>query len=378
MQTFLWDENYVTGLATVDEQHHKLVNLINQLGESLIAGPGVDENALQELFEKLTNYAQLHFNDEESLMREAGIASTYLDAHHKNHQNFIVQVSAIWKSRQSMANPGEILHGYLTSWLSSHILGDDQSMARQIIRIQQGESAEKAFETDAPTTDRATGALLHAMGNLLHVLSEQNRDLTDANIHLEERVTERTKELEKANQALNEANQHLKNISRVDGLLKIANRRYFNERLSEEWLRAIRERTSLALLMIDVDFFKRFNDTYGHLDGDHCLQAVALAAKSALNRPTDFLARYGGEELVIMLPNTGLKSANSIALNICAKIAALQIPHSKSDAASHVTVSIGCAALVPDRQSNPDLLISAADRALYSAKDNGRNRVCSA
>jgi diguanylate cyclase (GGDEF)-like protein/hemerythrin-like metal-binding protein len=369
MQTFHWDQNFVTGLASVDEQHHQLVNLINSLGESLIAGPGVDDSALQVLFGKLANYARFHFNEEESLMRQVGIAPQHLELHHASHQKFIAQVSTIWNSRKSMANPAEVLHGFLTSWLSFHILGEDQAMARQIDRIRHGVSAAEAYANAAAPTDQATAALLHALRNLYHVLSEQNHDLAAANALLEERVAERTKEWE-------QVNQHLKNISRIDGLLEIANRGHFNERLTEEWRRAVREQQSLGLLMIDVDYFKRFNDTYGHQAGDRCLQAIAQAAKSALHRPGDLLARYGGEELVIMLPNTELEGAKLIALNVLSKIEALQIPHSESDAAPYVTVSIGCAALVPERLSNPNQLISAADHLLYSAKASGRNRVC--
>ena len=276
-----------------------------------------------------------------------------------------------------MINPAEVLHGFLMSWLGFHILGEDQVMARQIGRIRGGESSATAYEIEAVPKDQATAALLHAMRNLYHVLGEQNRDLADANLRLEERVAARTRELGQANQALSAANQKLEIISITDGLLNIANRRCFNERLVEEWGRATREQKHLALLMIDVDYFKRYNDTYGHQTGDRCLQAVARAAKSALRRPGDLLARYGGEELVIILPNTELNGANTVALNVCAKVAELQIPHSTSKVAAYVTVSIGIAAMVPDRQAKSDQLVSAADHALYSAKDSGRNRVCS-
>jgi diguanylate cyclase (GGDEF)-like protein/hemerythrin-like metal-binding protein len=378
MQTFAWDQNFVTGLASVDEQHRQLVHLINRLGESLINGRETDQGTLQALFEQLAEYARYHFEDEERLMREANIAPEHFELHRRSHQGFIDQVSTMWNSRGSMTNPAEVLHGFLMAWLGFHILGEDQVMARQIARIRAGESPAEAYAMDAASKDHATAALLRALRNLYLVLSEQNRDLADATLRLAQRVAERTRELSQANQALSDANRQLERISRTDGLLEIANRRYFDERLDEEWHRAAREHKPLALLLIDVDYFKRYNDTYGHQAGDRCLQAVAGAARSVLSRPGDLLARYGGEELGILLPNTETNGANAVALNVCAKVAALQIPHSASAVVAYITVSVGVAAMAPERQASSDQLVFAADRALYSAKENGRNRVCSA
>jgi diguanylate cyclase (GGDEF)-like protein/hemerythrin-like metal-binding protein len=376
MQTFVWDQNFVTGLETVDKQHRHLVNLINRFGESLIKGSDADGNSLQALFHQLAKYAQYHFAEEERLMLEAGIAPQHLELHRDSHRGFVEQVSAMWNFRSSMPNPSEILHEFLISWLGFHILVQDQSMARQIALIRAGESTAKAYEIEAVPKDRSTAALVKALNNLYQILSEQNRELADANLRLEERVAERTRELGRANQALNDANRQLERSIRIDSLLGIANRKCFDERLDEEWRRANREQTPLALLMIDVDFFKRYNDTYGHQAGDICLQAVVQAAHSVLHRPGDLLARYGGEELVIVLPNTAAKSANAVALEICARLTELHILHSASTVADHVTVSIGVASMIPNTRTNSDQLVGAADRALYSAKQRGRNQVC--
>ncbi|MDO8786633.1 MAG: diguanylate cyclase [Sulfuritalea sp.] len=376
METFVWDEHFTTGLKRVDLEHHHLVDLINQLGESLIAGEVDNPESLQAIFGELAEYAQYHFGEEERLMTETAVAPRHQDPHRRSHAEFIQQVSTMWNSRNSMANAADALHGYLRSWLAFHILGEDQAMARQIALIRAGKSPDQAYEMDTAEKDNATSALLQAMHNLYHVLTAQNRDLAAANAGLEERVAARTGELAQANQNLTDLNQRLEALSNSDGLLGIANRRYFDTRLDMEWRRAMREHQSLSLLMIDVDNFKRYNDHYGHQAGDRCLQSVARAALSALKRPADLLARYGGEELVVILPNTDPDGAMPVALAIQQQLAGLHIPHADSPVAAEVTVSIGAATMMPNQQASSDALIAAADRGLYSAKEEGRNRVC--
>lgn len=376
METFVWNRHFTTGLERVDQQHRFLVGLINRLGESMFADNAKGSESLLVIFDQLTSYARYHFAEEERLMQEADICSRFLNHHKELHLNFVEQLTTIWNSRDSLVNPAEILHGFLRSWLGSHILGMDQSLARQIALIRKGTSPDQAYEMELARNDNATAALLQALNNLYHVLSEQNRDLVATNLHLEERVAERTEELAKANQALTNLNHRLEALSNSDGLLGIANRRYFDTRLEEEWLRAGRERQPLSLLMIDVDHFKLYNDNYGHQAGDSCLQAVARAALSALKRPGDLLARYGGEELAVILPNTDLSGAMPVAQAIQRELAELHIPHADSPVADQVTLSIGAAAMLPSELTSSAMLIAAADRGLYAAKECGRNRIC--
>jgi hemerythrin len=377
METFVWDQHFTTGLERVDQEHHHLVELINQLGESLIAGEVDKPESLQAIFGDLAKYAQYHFAEEERLMAEIGVSPQHSDRHKRHHVGFVEQVSTMWASRDSMANAAETLHGFLRSWLGFHILGEDQAMARQIALIRDGKSADQAYEIDSARKDNATSALLAALQNLYHVLSVQNADLAAANALLEERVTARTLELAQANRSLTGLNHRLEMLSNSDGLLEIANRRYFDQRLDQEWRREMREHRSLSLLMIDVDFFKRYNDRYGHQAGDRCLQSLTQGALSVLRRPGDLLARYGGEELVAILPNTELAGAMLVAQAIQRELAERNIPHADSSVADHVTVSIGVAAVVPDKHCNAAELLAAADHALYAAKESGRNRICS-
>ncbi len=195
-------------------------------------------------------------------------------------------------------------------------------------------------------------------------------------INMKER-DEAFKALEKSKHELARANEILKKLSSLDGLTGIPNRRRFDEVLGQEWQRAVRHSTSISLVMLDIDFFKLFNDTYGHQGGDDCLKRVAELISGAAQRETDMIARYGGEEFAAILPETGTNGAYQVAEAMRLSVARAQIPHSSSKVADHVTVSVGVATWVPEQGSTPDRLVSAADKALYKAKAGGRNQVCS-
>ncbi len=172
---------------------------------------------------------------------------------------------------------------------------------------------------------------------------------------------------------LNDANRKLELLSRTDELTKVANRREFNTRFYDEWLRAVREKSPITMMLIDVDCFKQFNDSYGHMAGDAALKLVASTLKSCIKRPGDFVARYGGEEFVVVLPSTDgpLTFADDIRKNI----EALHIPHKNSSVAEVVTISIGVSSITPTQNARPDEFVDCVDKALYKAKESGRNRV---
>ena len=370
METFVWDAHFTTGIPIVDAQHQDLVALINDLGTFLVSGDGAAVGSLDNTFAQLDRYARRHFSDEEDLMAVAGLPPDAVGHHRKRHEEFIEQVARMWRSRGSMSNPAEVLHGFLSAWLAFHILGEDQAMARQLRALAPGQTTGSLDAAGAlDHTEGATTALLRALNNLYRVLSVQNSDLATANALLEERVAQRTHELEEANAAL-------RRMSRTDGLLGTANRAYFDEQLALEWARARRTGHVVGLMMLDVDHFKRFNDTFGHQAGDRCLQAVAGAISAAIRRPGDLLARYGGEELVVILPNTDVAGVTTVAQHVLDGLVALNLAHSASPTAPQVTLSAGVASLRPLDGGEAESLISAADLALYRAKATGRNRVC--
>jgi diguanylate cyclase (GGDEF)-like protein len=197
---------------------------------------------------------------------------------------------------------------------------------------------------------------------LTQKLQEQNQKLQQQAI-----------ELKIANEAASAANRKLARLVNLDSLTQIANRRHFDLHLNREWRRLMREGAALSLIMCDIDYFKNYNDYYGHQAGDDCLRRVAGAIARIPERPGDLIARYGGEEIAAILPNTNAQGAVQIAEVIQLAIKQLKIRHHRSYVSQYVTISMGISCLVPDRDTRLETLIASADRALYVAKERGRN-----
>jgi len=174
---------------------------------------------------------------------------------------------------------------------------------------------------------------------------------------------------------LKKANLRLTYQANIDSLTQIANRRRFDEYITQEWSRCAREREYLSLLLCDVDYFKAYNDTYGHQAGDSCLYEVAKGIEQAVKRPADVAFRYGGEEFAVILPHTEGQGAIKVAEDICRQIQSLNLVHRSSQISDVISLSIGVSSIIPNSRISPHTLISAADDALYDAKLKGRNRV---
>ena len=172
-------------------------------------------------------------------------------------------------------------------------------------------------------------------------------------------------------------NDYLKGLATLDGLTGIPNRRAFDVRLAQAWSQACREGGTLSLMMIDIDYFKRYNGHFGHVQGDDCLRQVAKAIAQSVNRPYDMAARFGGEEFACVLPETTLQGALILAEKIQARISQLAIAHLGSEVSEWVSLSIGVASLQPRVDREPSELIALADQQLYQAKHNGRNQIFS-
>jgi len=188
-------------------------------------------------------------------------------------------------------------------------------------------------------------------------------------------VEQRTDALNRANEQLATANQEMERLSLTDPLTQLPNRRNFEIIFDQEWKRCSRESHPLSILMIDIDFFKPYNDSYGHLLGDSCLKQVAASIQRCISRAGDFVARVGGEEFVAVLSNTHSQGAYKVAERVRLSVEELHIPHCSSASGSVVTISIGVVTIVPGRDKVSDELMALADRALYQAKEEGRNRV---
>jgi diguanylate cyclase (GGDEF)-like protein len=195
--------------------------------------------------------------------------------------------------------------------------------------------------------------------------------LARVKVHLELRFL--TRKVQEQAISLQRANQELLRLANLDGLTGVANRRRFDEYFTCEWRRLTRQGDYLSLILCDIDYFKSYNDYYGHQAGDACLQRVAQTIAAALQRPADLVARYGGEEFAIILPNTPPEGAVTVAQTIRTQIKSLEIEHVQSKIKSHITLSLGISCQIPNQQTRAERLITIADKALYMAKEKGRD-----
>lgn len=193
--------------------------------------------------------------------------------------------------------------------------------------------------------------------------------------HEMDRRKAREKELIEATRQLADLNSMLVKLSLIDSMTGVANRRSFDRILDKEWRRAIRNGLPISVIMIDVDFFKSYNDHYGHQEGDECLKLVARILKDTLRRPGDAICRYGGEEFVIILPDTPSEGAGQVGESLRAAVFSAGIPHHHSKIADRISVSVGTSTMIATSRFDPKDLVESADKALYAAKASGRNKV---
>lgn len=258
-----------------------------------------------------------------------------------------------------------------------------KKLAEPILRLSQ--ASQRIIRGDYRQTVNVgrvqeLASLAHSFNQMSRELQRSRSELEMYSQQLEQRVLERTEALQQEirkrvaiEAVLHKANQELERLAFMDGLTQVANRRHFDDCLHQEWWRLRRLQMPLSLILCDVDFFKQYNDTYGHQTGDRCLQQVALTLQRSVKRPADIVARYGGEEFAIILPNTPPAGALHVAQRIQTAIQDLKLPHSSSQVSAQVSLSLGVASIIPRPGSSAAQLVAMADRALYHAKTQGRN-----
>ena len=365
MDAFVWKPCFVTGLVDVDDQHHRLVDVINRFGEVVMREEGASLDELEVVFAELANYAQYHFAEEESLMQAMHLDPRYVAQHTQSHIDFLGEVTQLHgaASTDNRAAAKSLLQ-FLSQWLAYHILGSDQFMAKQIEAIRSGVAPADAYHAESTGKDPTTDALLTALNGLFEQVSERNRDLVQLNKSLEARVAERTL-------ALTDANRQLDDLANTDILTALPNRRYALQRLAREWDAALRDDKPIACMMIDADGFKIINDTHGHDAGDAVLRTLAKQLRHSV-RTDDIVCRLGGDEFLVICPGTPLPGAMKLAETIRGAVAALRV--SVGTGEWRGSVSIGVAARAASMQRHEDL-VKAADLGVYVAKRKGRNRV---
>lgn len=255
---------------------------------------------------------------------------------------------------------------------------DGFEVARRIRQLEQfGEWTPIIFLT-ARTSDADLEKAI-SVGGDDYLIKPVSETVLAAKVRAMQRIAQMRFSLLVLTRKLDDANQELTRLSSLDGLTGISNRRQFDETLLREWRRLGRQSRPLSMLLCDVDYFKQFNDGYGHQVGDECLKAVARTLKDTLRRPADLVARYGGEEFAVILPDTEITGALQVAEAMRSAVEGLNITHRYSKGGSVVTISIGVASTTPSRTgSDSSVLLKRADDALYQAKQAGRNRIAAA
>ena len=358
MDLFVWDRSFSTGLQAMDDQHRGLIDIFNELHRTQfdIAYPADKrELAMRRAFDRLMAYARAQFASEEALMQERGLDERHQFVHRRQHEQFIRNLREMWNDRQTLPDLNGRMMGFLSSWIGLHVLGVDQAMVRQMHQIEAGQPPSEVYERETAVSDKGLRALLNMVGRLYHDLSAQTQGLANAERQVESLA------------------QRLEVHARFDELLQVVNRRYFDQRLSEEVARAFRGEQPLAVLVVELDHFVEYGDQLGLSAADDCLRTVTRAVVDAMKRTTDLVARHSDHRLVVMMPETDRHGAAQAALRLVQTVADLQLPHPHSAAADFITVSVGVAGWVPRSREDAPLLLSEAEAAQMHARQQGGN-----
>lgn len=362
-EVFPWNRNFETGIAKIDEQHRTLVNLLNKLAKTLVNNHFVEVNAA---FKELTDYASQHFSDEEEVWAKYFKNDQWLTSHQISHASFLPKVVEIKNEGDGKALSDIVEHiiKFLIRWLAFHIIDSDKRLAIVVDAVDAGKTLTEAKEIAEVKMSGAMRVLIETILTMYDSLSSRALEL----------MRERTARI-KAEQQLKQANKLLEELSITDSLTGLFNRRYFETILQSELRRASRQNSILGFMLIDIDHFKAYNDTYGHLQGDTALQILGGRMIEMCRRPGDLVFRLGGEEFCILMTDQTENSTRSFSEIIRKGVEELQLSHKNSPIGHHLTVSIGAVSRVPEPSDTPEDFYHQADQQLYQAKANGRNQV---
>jgi len=365
---FNWNESFLVGISMVDEQHQKLVDLINDVGEVALSKDNFDPEKLKEAAMAMLEYTRIHFSDEEAMLKSVGLYPAYIKYHQGLHREFVREAESLASRAESLsADQAEQMLVYLVEWLAYHILGVDQGMARQVRAVQDGQDPEQAYKTEVERAQAGTEPLLTALKGLFKTVSQRNYELRQLNSNLEQLVQERTAELQ-------QANRKLQALAVNDELTGLPNRRFAMSLLGNLWEETEQNGFNFSVLLLDADKFKQVNDTHGHGVGDDLLRSLAASLQEAV-RNDDTVCRLGGDEFLVICP----KCPEEDAANVAEKIldADKKYCNDQGMVLWEGPVSIGYAQ-ARSSMARPEDLLEAADQALYAAKRQGGCRAVGA
>ncbi|MCB1935716.1 MAG: diguanylate cyclase, partial [Nitrosomonas sp.] len=298
LEVFPWNKNFETGIDRIDDQHKILISILNKLALTLTYNNPIEIN---RVFKQLIEYAEFHFESEEEIWIEYLHNDSWLSSHQLSHSSFLPKIFEL-KNQDRGKNQSEIIESiilFLIRWLAFHILDNDKRMAFFIENMQKG----MAFDEAKISADRKMSGSIRGLIETVLTMYDSLSSRTLALVRESNQRKRMEQELKIANKQLRQANARLESLSITDDLTGLSNRRHFNNVFALEIKRARREKTSAALLIIDIDFFKKINDNYGHSMGDKTLIKVGQALKKLCKRPGDYAFRLGGEEFCVIASN---------------------------------------------------------------------------
>jgi diguanylate cyclase (GGDEF)-like protein/hemerythrin-like metal-binding protein len=370
IEVFPWNKNLETGIDEIDFQHKKLVDLLNKLANTLITDDKVE---VLKVFDELALYAAFHFESEERIWSEKFGDDSWFNSHVENHASFLPEVLKM-KDADKEAPLNKVVEDivkFLIRWLAFHILDDDKKMGFVLQGVEQGMSLNEAKISAEVKMSGSVRVLIDTVMHMYNGLSSRAIEL------MRERAIRKKVELEltEANTKLVQANEMLESLSITDQLTGLSNRRHFEYVFIQQLKRCRREQCYFSLIMLDIDYFKKLNDKYGHSAGDIALRKVAQALKVFCKRPEDFSFRLGGEEFCIITSFQNHEETFAFAEKIGAHVASLNIPNQDSTVSDVLTVSLGFFTEIPNNSSSMDNFLVKSDENLYKAKKSGRNAV---
>ncbi len=362
-EIFPWNKNFETEIVEIDEQHKTIVALLNKLANDLTKDELIE---VEHTFEELAKYAEFHFECEEKVWVKYIKDNSIINAHKDSHASFLPSVKELREKNKS-ENLHEVIEEvilFLIKWLAFHIIDEDKRLALVIKSLEDGKDVNEAIYT-------ADELMSGTLKNLIDTVLTMYDEISIKAINL---IRERTRRI-KAEKELLEINKKLTKLSITDQLTKLYNRRYYDDILKRELRKAKRNKTNIALILLDIDYFKNINDTYGHAYGDKVLVLVAACLEKICKRPNDFVFRVGGEEFAILITNEKNENIFSFTKILQKSIQDLKIENKNSKISNYLTLSAGVVCKIPISKDTSDSIMKSADDRLYLAKKDGRNKI---